>query len=103
MLIIRNFGRRRMRVAGNAVRSRIVKRISKSASAAAASSSVPNASAKNTSSARAARADQSALLRATSCQSSRTAILTMIVSSVAVVASQRAMSLLAAFPVGAGS
>ena len=72
--IMRSLGRRRMRLSGKAVRSRIVRRMSKSASARAASSSEPKASAKNTSSARAASLDQSALFRATSCQSSRIAI-----------------------------
>jgi hypothetical protein len=64
MLIIRNFGRRRMRLPGDAVRSRIVNKMSQSAIALAASSSVANASGKNVTSASRAMVDQSALVHA---------------------------------------
>src|ERR1700692_2169939 len=58
---------------GNGVRSRIGIRISKSARCAAASSSLTKAWWKNTTSARARKADQSAAVSAMFCQSSRTA------------------------------
>ena len=80
MPIMRSLGRRRRSVSGQAVRSRMVSRMSKSASAAAATSSVSKAPAKNVRLAREASEDQSALLRATSCQSSRIAILIIIIS-----------------------
>ena len=58
----------------------MVSRMSKSASSTAASSSVAKALAKNFRSARAASERQSALLRATSCQSSSMAILVTVIS-----------------------
>ena len=58
---------------GNGVRSRVARITSKSASAAAASSSDANGSVKNRTSARRSSGDQSAEARATRCQSSRTA------------------------------
>ena len=75
---MRNLGRRLISEPGSGVRSRIDRTISKSASFAAASSSSSNACAKKVTSARANSGDQSALLRATPCQSSRTATLVIV-------------------------
>ena len=75
---MRNFGKRLISDPGNGVRSRIDSTTSKSASCAAASSSLANASAKIVTSARDSSSNQSALWRATSCQSSRTATLDLL-------------------------
>ena len=77
---MRSFGRRLISEPGSGVRSRIDSTISKSASWRAASSSLSNALAKNTTSARACNGAQSALVFATPCQSSSTATLVMFVS-----------------------
>ncbi len=74
---MRSFGSRLISEPGSGVRSRIDSTMSKSASCRAASSSLSNAVAKNTTSARACNRDQSALVFATPCQSSSTATLVM--------------------------
>ena len=67
--------------AGRGVRSRIERMMSKDTRAAAAASSLSNASRKKTTSARASSLLQSALCRATPCQSSRTATLVIRIFS----------------------
>jgi hypothetical protein len=78
---MRNRGSRSINEPGSGVRSRIVSRMSKSASLDAASSSPANASEKNVTSARSPSFDQSALPRAARCQSSNTASLVMRLSA----------------------
>jgi hypothetical protein len=72
---MRNRGSRSISEPGSGVRSRIVSRMSKSASLDAASSSPANASEKNATSARSPSFDQSAQPCAARCQSSNTASL----------------------------